>query len=330
MTENQQLWKNILQYGGAGASTVGGILAATGYGSIPGLILMGAGAGMTAGSTAIKDKITPIPEDITATVMMSRGGVLGDPNFNVSTTPPLPENYGINDWLSGIDIPRLPNKVEFYNRNTTEMGKAFGSKTKDVTQQPTNKTTQPQGYASMLEKANKTNTISAIAQGVMGGISLLQELQAEKSTDLNTPTINDVKLDKDQSSFLNAMDMSMALSNAAQTRMAKDMGIDPGVLATSMYAMSNLQKMQILSQADKTRNDITMQQENINNQRKQLAVQSKLQADQFNISKQVSENQESSKNLSSAIAAMISAYPMKQQMDFSNQLAIERLAKGIY
>ena len=37
MTENQQIWKNILQYGGAGASTVGGILAATGYGTTPGL-----------------------------------------------------------------------------------------------------------------------------------------------------------------------------------------------------------------------------------------------------------------------------------------------------
>lgn len=185
-------------------------------------------------------------------------------------------------------------------------------------------------YSDMLDQANKANKIGAISQGVVGLASFINELNAKKSADMMTPSDTTVNLDKDQSSFINAMNEEIGMGVAATNRMAVDMGANPLQMALSSQYMSHMAKLKTLATADQTRQQITMKEAEINASKSDRAIANKMNVDQFNIQKRITENDASSKNLSNALAMMASAYPSMMQANFGNQIAIERLAKGLY
>ena len=183
------------------------------------------------------------------------------------------------------------------------------------------------GYSALLKKANTANYIGAGLQALVGGIGLFNEMNAEKSEDARMPSMKDVTLDKDQSSFINAMDAASQMTSNAQSQYAKQMGMDPGMISSAMFLLDQNSKLRTLAQADQTRQTLAAKEAEINSRMKEIAVQGKMQTDQFNIQKQMTENQISSENTMGSMMAMISAYPKATQANLNNRLAFEYLAK---
>jgi len=159
----------------------------------------------------------------------------------------------------------------------------------------------PPNYLQWSQEANKMNMVGAGIGMAANALGIWNELNAKKSKDMNTSSMSDTVLDKDQSSFMNAMDAASMMTSNAQTQYAKQMGIDPGMMGTAMFVMNQNNKLKILAQADQTRQQLEAKEAEINANKKQFAAQAKMNADEFNMKKQIAENEMSSKNLMGSI-----------------------------
>lgn len=125
------MWKNILQYGGAGMSTVGSAMAMTGYGTIPGIILMGLGAGATAGSQFINtnNSVNQVPVNISNSILtdppkMANGVVIDTSSLPQKTLSGMPNPYSYN-VTNPYDYNSDGNMFDFMKSYGTNSGKPF-------------------------------------------------------------------------------------------------------------------------------------------------------------------------------------------------------------
>lgn len=178
----------------------------------------------------------------------------------------------------------------------------------------------PPNYLQWSQEANKMNMVGAGIGMAANALGIWNELNAKKSKDMNTPSMSDTVLDKDQSSFMNAMDAASMMTSNAQTQYAKQMGIDPGMMGTAMFVMNQNNKLKILAQADQTRQQLEAKEAEINANKKQFAAQAKMNADEFNMKKQIAENEMSSKNLMGSIMGIGTQLTAYGQAKYSNNM----------
>lgn len=436
------MWKNILNYGGMGLSTIGGGLTMTGVGAIPGAIMMGAGAAATMGAGMIKEPINPVISNITQSTMstpkLANGGVFGIPPYsnwdeiNKSLIPPY-QNQDISntqkyDIKSGgmatsnppliltqmginpmsiqnhsaavsygnstlgfnspqnksywnmpappeykkpipsfgsqqLQFPPNPGKMptgnhmtQEYNWNqydTPEIAEDLTS-LNGITNSPlASNENQPWSVNGMFDelgysnyKKNPDNGFMAkfktlanglssdngndgiypndkydgyartanIFNGIGAGIgvignamSLYNEMTAKRPDDAMAPASQDIRLEKDQSSFINYMMSNISSGRNAGYRTAVDRGADPILTSLVLHNASNDAKLKTLSQADEQRQKIATTEAGINTQQRQSSQQLKAQIDMFNMTKQAKANELSGQNITNSISGIVNS-----------------------
>ncbi len=155
-----------------------------------------------------------------------------------------------------------------------------------------------------LKKVNRYNTIVGLTSAGIGLASIINELNKKPSTMMKAPQYQTVNLNGNQSAAINYAENLTNQSKNAQLRTMLDIGIDP-ILANTIVNMSaNTQMLGAYANAENTRQQIESQQAQINASIQAQANQAKMQTDQFNIQKQMTENQLASKNISQSLMAI--------------------------
>jgi len=156
-----------------------------------------------------------------------------------------------------------------------------------------------------MTKLSKGVALGGAAVGVLGhGIGLINEMRKQPSTPLRAPSYETVNLDSDQSGFVNTLNRDIEKSKSASLRRMLDMGVDPIQATMLVDRMSSDAKLKTHAQATAQRQQIQQAQAQLNTQIGLTANQMKLQTDQFNIQKQMTENQLASQNISAGIHGM--------------------------
>lgn len=162
-------------------------------------------------------------------------------------------------------------------------------------------------YDGYARTANIFNGIGA-GIGVIGNaMSLYNEMTAKRPDDAMAPASQDIRLEKDQSSFINYMMSNISSGRNAGYRTAVDRGADPILTSLVLHNASNDAKLKTLSQADEQRQKIATTEAGINTQQRQSSQQLKAQIDMFNMTKQAKANELSGQNITNSISGIVNS-----------------------
>lgn len=175
----------------------------------------------------------------------------------------------------------------------------------------------------MLKNANEfAGTMDKIGTGAFmlgSAISLYNELNKKPSEMAVAPQFKTVDLDSNQSATINAGTREIQKGKNFQQRIMQDLGVDPMLAGVMLESMANDSKTKLLSESERTRQSIEATQEQLNASIQGQAGQSKMATDQFNIQKQMQENQMASVNISQSIMGMVNALPAYGQSNFARK-----------
>ena len=175
----------------------------------------------------------------------------------------------------------------------------------------------------MLKNANEfAGTMDKIGTGAFmlsSAMSLYNELNKKPSEMAVAPQFKTVDLDSNQSATINAGTREIQKGKNFQQRMMQDLGVDPMLAGIMLETMANDSKTKLLSDSERTRQSIEATQEQLNANIQGQAGQAKMATDQFNIQKQMQENQMTSANISQSIMGMVNALPAYGQSNFARK-----------
>ena len=175
----------------------------------------------------------------------------------------------------------------------------------------------------MLKNANEfASTMDKIGTGayMLGNtLSLFNELNKKPSKMAVSPQYKTTDLDSNQSATINAGLNEIEKGKNFQQRLMMDLGVDPMLAGVMLESMSNDSKTKLLAESERTRQGIEATQEQINASIQAQGGQSKMATDQFNIQKQMQENQLASANISQSIFGIVNALPAYGQSNFARK-----------
>jgi len=239
-------------------------------------------------------------------------------------TQPIQQN---NNTVSQNPTDTRAIKRAIYGTDDSNSLLNFNAKFGDVTstnQQEDNNTPydvlkqRETGIDAALGKVDTFNTISQGLSGVMGIASIINELNKKPSDKLMPPQYSTVNLDSNQSGAINYAEDMTSKSKNAQLRMMTDLGIDPVLANTVVNNSVNTQMLGAYANAENTRQSVETQQAQLNANIESQANQSKLSVDQFNIQKQMQENQLASANISQSLLSIAGSVAGIGQGKFNN------------
>jgi hypothetical protein len=177
----------------------------------------------------------------------------------------------------------------------------------------------------MMASGNRASMVAGIAQAGIGIASLINEMNAKRPNQAIAPAMSDMAYDSNQSAALNSYGTSTEMSRNAQAQYAKEMGVDPGMISSALFSLTNAHSLAALAETTKTRQSIDATFAQINAGLRSTSAQLSANTSQFNNQMQFAANELSGKNISSAFAAIGGAYPSYVNSRIGNQLAIQNL-----
>lgn len=177
----------------------------------------------------------------------------------------------------------------------------------------------------MMASGNRASMVAGIAQAGIGIASLINEMNAKRPNQAIAPAMSDMAYDSNQSAALNSYGTSTEMSRNAQAQYAKEMGVDPGMISSALFSLTNAHSLAALAETTKTRQSIDATFAQINAGLRSTSAQLSANTSQFNNQMQFAANELSGKNISSAFAAIGGAYPSYMNSRIGNQLAIQNL-----
>jgi hypothetical protein len=177
----------------------------------------------------------------------------------------------------------------------------------------------------MMASGNRASMVAGIAQAGIGIASLINEMNAKRPNQAIAPAMSDMAYDSNQSAALNSYGTSAEMSRNAQAQYAKEMGVDPGMISSALFSLTNAHSLAALAETTKTRQSIDATFAQINAGLRSTSAQLSANTSQFNNQMQFAANELSGKNISSAFAAIGGAYPSYVNSRIGNQLAIQNL-----
>ena len=230
-----------------------------------------------------------------------------------SSNVPLPQGYLTDNSKLPLQAIAKLNGI-MGNRNSIIL---IGNQTTD------NGQSEEVVGKQMLKNANEfAGTMDKIGTGayMLGNALLLfNELNKKPSKMAVSPQYKTTDLDSNQSATINAGLNEIEKGKNFQQRLMMDLGIDPMLAGVMLESMSNDSKTKLLAESERTRQGIEATQEQINASIQAQGGQSKMATDQFNIQKQMQENQLASANISQSIMGMVNALPAYGQSNFARK-----------
>jgi hypothetical protein len=223
-------------------------------------------------------------------------------NPNMSSTSPT-------DTTSTLSPKPFNNRNALLSR-ANEIRSTLNPYTKKLTTENLLKKYMNEDNAKIDKYVHDANVYNSIGQGVTALsslVSIFNELNKKPSQMMDNPQYSTVNLDSNQSANINYAENLTNNSKNAQLRMLLDLGIDPMLSNTIVNASTNTQMLGAYANAENARQNINLQQEQINSNIQSQANQSLAQTKMFNIQKQVTENQLASKNIGDSLTTLASS-----------------------
>ena len=233
-----------------------------------------------------------------------------------------------NPYSSNVPLPQgyLTDNSKLPLQAIAELNGIMGNRNSII---PTGNQTTDNGQSEevvgkqMLKNANEfAGTMDKIGTGAYmlgNALSLFIELNKKPSKMAVSPQYKTTDLDSNQSATINAGLNEIEKGKNFQQRLMMDLGIDPMLAGVMLESMSNDSKTKLLAESERTRQGIEATQEQINASIQAQGGQSKMATDQFNIQKQMQENQLASANISQSIMGMVNALPAYGQINFARK-----------
>lgn len=139
--------------------------------------------------------------------------------------------------------------------------------------------------------ANITNIVGQGIGMTGAAIGLARELRREPSEKLEKPHFESVALDTDQSPFVRASEREIERARGGMTRRTRDAGVDPLMAEYAASTFETDARLGVYAQAHQTRQQLDTTMKEMNTRLGFTASQIGTQVDQFNIQKQIQENQ---------------------------------------
>jgi len=171
-----------------------------------------------------------------------------------------------------------------------------------------------------VKNANIYNTIGQGITGAASIASLINEINKKPSEKQVTPQYRTANMESNQSAFINSNKEQIEEAKNAQKRIYMDMGIDPIIAASMVENWASDQLLKVSSEAERTRQSIQANQEQINANIQGQANQMKAATDQFNIQKQMNENQMAGANITGSLTSLAGSIAGIGQGNLSNKL----------
>ena len=259
----------------------------------------------------VSSPYTPNGVDITSSVNQQTL-----PGNNVNTVQQPTDTIAVKNALYGTDgTPSLLN----WNRTMQTQG---------VTQQPSGQVsstiTAAGNQMDLIDKSVKSaNIYNAIGQGISGVgplWSIINEINKQPSEMMQAPQYRNVNMDSNQTTFINSNREQIDNAKNAQKRLYMDLGINPMVAGTMAENWASDQLLKVTAEAERTRQGIEANQAQINANIQGQANQMKAATDQFNIQKQMQENQLAGQNISQSLMTLAGSAIGLGQGNISNNL----------
>lgn len=260
----------------------------------------------------------------TGNINVQGNGSSIDPTFDANMQLPVGYNTNVQGNGSSID-PTVPQS------NSDNRLKAIAALNSVITNQNTIVPPTVNGQSGKEELVGKdivknanefAGTMDKIGTGAFmlgSAMSLYNELNKKPSEMAVTPQFKTVDLDSNQSATINAGTREIQKGKNFQQRMMQDLGVDPMLAGIMLETIANDSKTKLLSESERTRQSIEATQEQLNANIQGQAGQAKMATDQFNIQKQMQENQMASVNISQSIMGMVNALPAYGQSNFARK-----------
>ena len=261
-----------------------------------------------------------------------------DPNFDNNMQ--LPQDYNtIVDSSGNVTRPIKPAqqptdtravKNALYGTDGTPSLLNWNRtmQTQGVTQQPSGQVsstiTAAGNQMDLIDKSVKSaNIYNAIGQGISGVgplLSIINEINKQPSEMMQAPQYRNVNMDSNQTTFINSNREQIDNAKNAQKRLYMDLGINPMVAGTMAENWASDQLLKVTAEAERTRQGIEANQAQINANIQGQANQIKAATDQFNIQKQMQENQLAGQNISQSLMTLAGSVIGLGQGNISNNL----------
>lgn len=260
----------------------------------------------------------------TGNINVQGNGSSIDPTFDANMQLPVGYNTNVQGNGSSIDptVPQSNSGIPL--KAIAELNSIIGNRNTIVPPTVNGQSGKEELVGKdMVKNANEfAGTMDKIGTGAFmlgSAMSLYNELNKKPSEMAVTPQFKTVDLDSNQSATINAGTREIQKGKNFQQRMMQDLGVDPMLAGIMLETIANDSKTKLLSESERTRQSIEATQEQLNANIQGQAGQAKMATDQFNIQKQMQENQMASVNISQSIMGMVNALPAYGQSNFARK-----------